>query len=239
MPDYEDVSDKLIMDVGAHTGADTEFYLHKGFKVVAIEAYPPHAMVLRQRFEREIVEGRLTVEEIGIADQAGLGDFFVHAEIDVWHRASPDPARGEFQVIQVPFVTFDVLLDKYPTPYYLKIDIEGNDECVLNHLTAARRPAYVSFEIWEDCEEPLRRLNEIGYTLFQIANQKDHGHLKAPFPPREGAFVDPNYDNHITGLFGRELPEDGWCDLGQVLRQIEKLDWTDGNWYDVHAAANA
>jgi len=33
----------LIFDIGAHIGADTAFYLQKGFKVVAVEAYPPHA----------------------------------------------------------------------------------------------------------------------------------------------------------------------------------------------------
>lgn len=31
---------QLIYDIGAHLGEDTDFYLKKGFKVVAIEANP-------------------------------------------------------------------------------------------------------------------------------------------------------------------------------------------------------
>lgn len=34
------MNNSLIIDVGMHTGRDTEFYLKKGFNVVAIEANP-------------------------------------------------------------------------------------------------------------------------------------------------------------------------------------------------------
>jgi len=39
---------QLIYDVGAQLGEDTDFYLRKGFKVVAIEANPPLAEGLRE-----------------------------------------------------------------------------------------------------------------------------------------------------------------------------------------------
>ncbi len=36
----EAMNKSLIIDVGMHTGRDTEFYLKKGFEVIAIEANP-------------------------------------------------------------------------------------------------------------------------------------------------------------------------------------------------------
>jgi len=50
---------KLIYDVGAHKGEDTEFYLKKGFSVVAIEANPALCLGLTKRFEEFINSGRL------------------------------------------------------------------------------------------------------------------------------------------------------------------------------------
>ncbi len=39
-----------IYDIGAHTGDDSDYYLRKGFHVVAVEAFPDHAETLRNRF---------------------------------------------------------------------------------------------------------------------------------------------------------------------------------------------
>jgi 16S rRNA A1518/A1519 N6-dimethyltransferase RsmA/KsgA/DIM1 with predicted DNA glycosylase/AP lyase activity len=43
-------NNKLIYDVGAHQGEDTDFYLKKGFAVVAIEAVPEFCKSLEKRF---------------------------------------------------------------------------------------------------------------------------------------------------------------------------------------------
>ena len=48
----------LIFDIGMHKGEDTEFYLKKGFRVVAIEADPDLANLCRKRFKEFIDKGR-------------------------------------------------------------------------------------------------------------------------------------------------------------------------------------
>ena len=40
---------KLVCDVGMHRGGDTAYYLHKGFRVVGVEANPAMADQLRDR----------------------------------------------------------------------------------------------------------------------------------------------------------------------------------------------
>lgn len=46
---------QLIYDVGGHLGEDTDFYLKKGFKVVAIEANPGLAERLSERFRSNLI----------------------------------------------------------------------------------------------------------------------------------------------------------------------------------------
>jgi hypothetical protein len=45
----------LIFDVGLHKGEDTDFYLRKGFRVVAFEAHPDLILNCEVRFERETI----------------------------------------------------------------------------------------------------------------------------------------------------------------------------------------
>ena len=80
----------LIFDIGAHLGADTAFYLQKGFKVVAVEAYPPHCERLRKRLAHDVKSGTLHVESFGIGKVVGEGTFFVHESHSDWHRSEID-----------------------------------------------------------------------------------------------------------------------------------------------------
>ena len=41
---------RLVYDVGVHRGDDTAYYLHKGYRVVGVEADPAMADHLRDRF---------------------------------------------------------------------------------------------------------------------------------------------------------------------------------------------
>ena len=66
----------LIYDVGMHEGKDTEFYLRKGFRVVAIEANPELADKVRNRLSADVESGRLTILELAISDRDGLADFW-------------------------------------------------------------------------------------------------------------------------------------------------------------------
>ena len=53
-PKYDD----LIYDVGLHKGEDAEFYLRKGFRVVAFEADPDLIAFCRERLKEFIDQGQ-------------------------------------------------------------------------------------------------------------------------------------------------------------------------------------
>ena len=44
------MNEKLIYDVGMHLGEDAEFYLSKGYKVIAIDADPNLIKLAKSRF---------------------------------------------------------------------------------------------------------------------------------------------------------------------------------------------
>ncbi|MGA8871637.1 MAG: hypothetical protein WB460_10900 [Candidatus Acidiferrales bacterium] len=69
---------QLIYDVGAHLGEDTDFYLRKGFKVVAIEANPVLAEKFRERFRSNCSDGNLFVVEAAITEDPGEAGFYIN-----------------------------------------------------------------------------------------------------------------------------------------------------------------
>ncbi|MCZ2153852.1 MAG: hypothetical protein LC114_08145 [Bryobacterales bacterium] len=66
MEDMRDSND-LIIDVGMCDGADTAYYLFKGFRVIAIDADPILCEKASRRFADEIAEKRLEILNLGIA----------------------------------------------------------------------------------------------------------------------------------------------------------------------------
>src|SRR5882762_224233 len=58
----------LIYDVGLHRGEDAEFYLRKGFRVVAFEANPELAAFCHQRLKEFVAQGQLKIVQGAIVD---------------------------------------------------------------------------------------------------------------------------------------------------------------------------
>jgi FkbM family methyltransferase len=231
------VRSDLIFDIGAHVGGDTAFYLQKGFEVVAVEAYPPHCETLKQRFAPHIATGNLHVEPFGIGKMVGKGTFFVHESHSDWHRSAIDldhPSHDKLKRVSVRYVPISTLFEKYGVPYYLKIDIEGDDWLAVIAIGRAFKPIFVSFEVDRKVDLCLEHLLSNGYRSFQIVEQSKHKRTVPPFPPREGKFAKYRFDGFCSGLFGRELPND-WGDIESIRRQFP-LDWSNDKWYDIHAS---
>ena len=78
---------RLIYDVGAHKGEDTEFYLKMGFDVVAIEPMAELFESLSTRFVKEVADGRLTLLNVAVSDRSGAQQFFASEKSD-WNYDS-------------------------------------------------------------------------------------------------------------------------------------------------------
>jgi len=227
------VKDSLIIDVGMHTGRDTEFYLLKGFDVVAVEANPALAERARERFADAMKEKRLVLHEVAIADHEGEVEFFINLQHDDWGTTSAEFARRnerfgtENTQVRVGCTRFENILRQHGIPYYLKIDIEGAD---LLCLTALRefeeRPKYVSIEAgltsFEETFDELATLRGLGYRSFKIVNQRLNKRVRCPKPPREGRYVDHRFDATSSGPFGEEAPG-RWMSLEETFVEYRRL----------------
>ena len=219
----------LIYDLGSHNGQDSEFYLKKGFTVVAVEANPTLCDDLKRRFSREIAEGRYVLIEKAVGERFGKVTFFLNTERSIWGTTEYNPRYKErssakvspnWTEIVVPSIPFSWLTDQFGVPYYLKIDIEGADVLCLEDLMKEEdRPNFISIErqpFLADQLKELALLKALGYTRFKIVDQKAVMHQQPPWPAREGMYVEHQFEFDATGLFGEELPGP-WLSYGEAI----------------------
>jgi FkbM family methyltransferase len=255
----------LIYDLGAHNGQDSEFYLKKGFTVVAVEANPGLCDGLKQRFSREIAEGRYVLVEKAVGERFGKVGFFVN-ERSIWGTTEYNAkykdrssAKGSaWTKTVVPSIPFSWLTDQFGVPYYLKIDIEGADILCLEDLMKEEdRPNFISIERQPFLPDQLRELallKTLGYTRFKIVDQKAVMHQRPPRPAHEGMYVAHEFEFDATGLFGEESPGP-WLSYSETIARnaaiqvqskgfglwrrtpgLNRLRDSWGSWYDFHAA---
>lgn len=246
------VQHSIILDIGAHHGDDSAFYLKKGFRVLAVDADPKHVERCRGRFAAEIAAGRYEIVHAAIADRSGQIAFYVNLDKDDW--SSTDPRYGtrdgtRFEQISVPSITIAHLLNEYApesqgkgeSVHYLKSDIEGGDVHVLEGLLKLpRRPKYMSFEAHD--LSYFAFLRAMGYKRFKLVNQNLNWRQVLPNPPLEGVYVEHQFGEHSSGPFGAESPGE-WLsfenavDLYRAIRNAWAIAPGLSNaWYDIHVA---
>jgi FkbM family methyltransferase len=188
-------NNQLIYDIGLHLGYDTQMYLEKGYRVVAVEANPLLVDKARKKFKNDINSGRLEVLNYAIAE---LDDstipFYISINRSIQSSLQKNMAeRGsQVQEIQVKTIKLSTLFENYGIPHYCKIDIEGYDYIALKSLED--RPKHLSKfisaeinnvgmngETAEDIDDIselqqiwlsiLIKLQEIGYKKFRVIDQ--------------------------------------------------------------------
>ena len=170
---------KLVYDVGAHRGEDTAYYLHKGFRVVGVEANPLMAEHLRTRFGSEIASGAFSLLEVGVAETEGELDFWVCDDVTEWssfdEKKAPSGGKTS-RPVRVPTLPFANILARHGVPFYCKIDIEGNDHLCLEGIASSDKPQFVSVEMsLAEGDRDLSLLHALGYRRFKIISQVTFG----------------------------------------------------------------
>jgi FkbM family methyltransferase len=165
----------IVFDVGMNNGDDSAYYLSRGFRVVAIEANPVLVEKARVRFQREIAAGQLVIECVAVAEERGRLPFWINEERTEFSSLFQERARRDgmrCRRVEIEVLTFDVLLERYGIPYYLKIDIEGAERCCLQSLQSFPLPSFISVEA--ESLEYLQLLWQLGYREFAIVDQMRH-----------------------------------------------------------------
>lgn len=236
----------LIFDIGMHTGLDTEWYLAKGFRVVAVEANPTLAHQAAAKFSQEIAAGRLRIENVGLADTEGVLPFYVNLENDEWssfNQALGTRQGTPHQVLDVPCITANRLFERFGVPYYIKIDIEGLDYLAVRALGGlSTKPQLASVE--DNGYVSLVELYNAGCRAFKFMDQVDKWKIVLPDPPLEGRYVDHRFGGCTSGPFGDEVPGD-WMGLEEASRfYLEHIrptgrGPTQQHWWDIHGKFGA
>lgn len=217
----------LIYDIGMHTGKDTEFYLKKGFRVIAVEANRKLVEEVSERLASYIDDGLLTIFNVAIGNREGKARFYINQQKDDWGTLSEDFVKRNEQlgttheVVEVNCIRLDTLLERSGMPYYIKIDIEGADLYCLEALQRFElKPKFVSIETsltsFDEIFTELAHLRVLGYRQFKIVNQALNDRVRCPNPAREGVYVDQLFDGHMSGPFGEEIPGE-WADIKTIL----------------------
>jgi FkbM family methyltransferase len=232
----EDDGEKgFIFDIGMHDGQDAAFYMHKGFRVISVEANPHLCALAREQFSGAIKSGQLTILNVAIDDTEGERDFYVNLHDDHWSSLYPELGKraGKFTTIKVKTQRLEPLVAAYGVPHYLKVDIEGGDLTVLHHLAnVPEKPHFISVE--ENGLEYFPLLWSLGYRGFKIINQ---GVVQKRHYP--GWRFQPG----TSGPFGDEAPGQ-WLPFGDALTAYllnvrdcrdKELFLENWEWFDIHA----
>lgn len=205
------------MDLGMHDGRDTAFYLREGYRVVAVDADPRQCEKARKLFKAAIEKDDLTVLNYGIGPTDGERTFY-RSECDYWSSFDAGLAGRrdtKVQPITVPCMNPRFLLERYGLPYYMKVDIEGSDRCVIDAIAEfGVRPRYLSVELTH-CDT-IDAVEALGYEQFAVVDQ-------SKFPKG----VNP------SGPFGEAITE--WVSASEAHRLYAEGRQSQTSWFDLHA----
>lgn len=217
---------RQIYDFGMHIADDTEVYLKKGFRVVAVEADPALCEAAGERFATEIAGGRLVILNKAIGEREGTFDFYLCNEQDRLSTASLDVVKEQsrngvtFRTVKVEFTTATELLCEYGEARFAKIDIEGHDLMCLKQIALSGVPLdYLSFEVdFLAYDQALATCLNMGFERFALVPQRPIGGTRAVSPSREGRSIEHLFEIGQSGPFGDDL-KTKWQSAASVARQ--------------------
>jgi FkbM family methyltransferase len=225
----------LIYDLGMHLGEDSEYYLKKGFRVVAFEANPELVDTCKWRFVDQIKNGQLIIIEGAVAppNYDDTITFYRHSH-SVWGTIQPDFNERNLKLwgdpmgtIQVKRIDFADTLNRYGIPFFLKIDVEGLDRHVLRALEQFPiHPKHISIESekvdFSQLESELKLLRDLGYDKFRAVQQATIPGLSINTKDLGGASLEHTFRAHASGPFGDDLQQP-WESYDEVLENYRKI----------------
>lgn len=111
-----------VLDLGAHLGGFALVAAALGCEVIAVEASPQNAALVR-RSAAENGFANLKVVHAAVADRAGSVEFFSHGP---WGQVAAGPGAA---TVQVPAVRIDDILAEHgwADVRFIKLDVEGSE----------------------------------------------------------------------------------------------------------------
>lgn len=226
---------KIIYDFGANNGDDIPYYLLKADLVIAVEANPVLTDIIKNKFSKEIEEGRLIVENCALTidpPQASIPFYVCDNHVQSQLNKPEERMMQRFKEISIESKNVIDLIKHHGEPYYIKIDIEHYDQYVLKELFLNNIcPPYIS------CEAHIPDIFCImvalgNYKAFKFVKGGDIDKLYKDLKVTvdDNTVVEYSFPHHAAGPFGEDLGGK-WRDTNEMFNDLS------GNfgWIDIHA----
>lgn len=194
----------LVFDIGANIGNYSQAFNNLGAKVISLEPQSTCFDFLKIRFKNN---SRVTIVKCAADNSIGERSIFlsnshtVSSMSEEWiknvKQSNRFPEANWKKKETIHTTTLDFLIEKYGTPSYCKIDVEGFEYNVLSGLSKKISLISIEFtyEHLENTKKCLQHLEKIGKISILIEGSKND-------------FNDPN----------------NWCDSKEIIRKIELLN---------------
>jgi FkbM family methyltransferase len=178
-------SGSLCVDIGAHGGQRIEILAALNARVIALEPNPYFFNKLKRQFKRY---PNVTLLPIGAGSRNCRTQFYIHKDaqkagtfsrdlMDAWGELEPKAQTGWQEISNVELTTLDSLFDRYGTPEFVCIDVQGYESEVLRGLSRDIR--CVSFSVAphhrQDALQVMDRLGKIGSYRFNYTFNEVNG----------------------------------------------------------------
>jgi FkbM family methyltransferase len=159
---------RVLWDVGANMGLYSWLFLSESADNTAILFEPdPDNLALIDRTIEDNGLGRALVKRCAVSDRVGDAVFAVDSRTGHTGHLTTMSIDAN-NVIQVPLVTLDQMVEEFPPPDILKIDVEGAEGSVMAggaNILKKHQPI-VLFECFGGSDAARDMLGDTGYALF-------------------------------------------------------------------------
>ncbi len=167
----------LCFDIGANVGRRIDVLLRLNTTIVAVEPQPycmnllenkysinPNVILVRKAVGKN--KGTATMYVSNVASLSSLSSEWIQT---VQHSGRYAKSQWE-KTITVPLDTLDSLIEQYGLPSFIKIDVEGYEQSVIESLSAPIRTISFEFtpEYVDSSIKAIKHLSSIGRPKFNI-----------------------------------------------------------------------
>jgi FkbM family methyltransferase len=159
---------RRVADIGANIGLHSMILTKLGFAAECFEPDPVHLRLLRRNLAINGLEGRLTIHEAAVSNEAGTVEFCrVLGNTTGSHIVGAKGAPyGELEKFTVPAVDIRQIMRRFD---FLKMDVEGHEATLLEATRQEDwqgREAVVEIGTPENARRVFEHLRSIGVNMF-------------------------------------------------------------------------